>query len=166
VRGDAGTRLDPAKVNPNGSGISLGHPIGATGALITVKALYELKRIGGRYALVTMCIGGGRALRDLREYLIIGRTAPEHTGIVMTIETVGVVGAGTMGNGIAQTAAVAGLNVVMIDVSDAALDKGLATLKGNLERLVSKDKLEAGARDAALASRRRPITRSWLRSTS
>lgn len=46
--------LDPAKVNPNGSGISLGHPIGATGALITVKALYELQRIGGRYALVTM----------------------------------------------------------------------------------------------------------------
>ncbi len=49
--------LDPAKVNPNGSGISLGHPIGATGALITVKALHELQRIGGRYALVTMCIG-------------------------------------------------------------------------------------------------------------
>ncbi|PIY29011.1 MAG: acetyl-CoA C-acyltransferase, partial [Comamonadaceae bacterium CG_4_10_14_3_um_filter_60_42] len=47
--------FDPAKVNPNGSGISLGHPIGATGALITVKALYELERIGGRYALVTMC---------------------------------------------------------------------------------------------------------------
>ena len=69
----------------------------------------------------------------------------------MAIETVGVVGAGTMGNGIAQTAAVAGLNVVMIDVSDAALDKGLATLKGSLERLVSKDKLAADARDAALA---------------
>ena len=69
----------------------------------------------------------------------------------MAIETVGVVGAGTMGNGIAQTAAVAGLNVVMIDVSDAALDKGLATLKGSLERLVSKDKLDAAARDAALA---------------
>jgi acetyl-CoA C-acetyltransferase len=54
--------LDPAKVNPNGSGISLGHPIGATGALITVKALYELERIGGRYALVTMCIGGGQGI--------------------------------------------------------------------------------------------------------
>ena len=53
-------QLDPAKVNPNGSGISLGHPIGATGALITVKALHELNRIGGRYALVTMCIGGGQ----------------------------------------------------------------------------------------------------------
>ncbi|WP_258394653.1 3-hydroxyacyl-CoA dehydrogenase NAD-binding domain-containing protein, partial [Burkholderia multivorans] len=68
-------------------------------------------------------------------------------GIVMAIETVGVVGAGTMGNGIAQTAAVAGLNVVMIDVTDAALEKGLATLKGSLERLVSKDKLAAAARD-------------------
>jgi acetyl-CoA C-acetyltransferase len=50
------------KVNPNGSGISLGHPIGATGAIITVKALYELQRIGGRYALVTMCIGGGQGI--------------------------------------------------------------------------------------------------------
>lgn len=54
--------LDLAKVNQNGSGISLGHPIGATGALITVKALYELQRIGGRYALVTMCIGGGQGI--------------------------------------------------------------------------------------------------------
>ena len=54
--------LDPAKVNPNGSGISLGHPIGATGAVITVKALHELQRIGGRYALVTMCIGGGQGI--------------------------------------------------------------------------------------------------------
>ncbi|MEM5311409.1 beta-ketothiolase BktB [Paraburkholderia sp. JHI869] len=59
--------LDPAKVNPNGSGISLGHPIGATGALITVKALYELQRIGGRYALVTMCIGGGQGIAAIFE---------------------------------------------------------------------------------------------------
>ncbi|MBK1689780.1 acetyl-CoA C-acyltransferase family protein [Rubrivivax gelatinosus] len=54
--------LDPAKVNPNGSGISLGHPIGATGAVITTKAIYELQRIAGRYALVTMCIGGGQGI--------------------------------------------------------------------------------------------------------
>ena len=59
--------LDPAKVNPNGSGISLGHPIGATGALITVKALYELERINGRYALVTMCIGGGQGIAAIFE---------------------------------------------------------------------------------------------------
>jgi acetyl-CoA C-acetyltransferase len=59
--------LDPAKVNPNGSGISLGHPIGATGALITVKALYELERIQGRYALVTMCIGGGQGIAAIFE---------------------------------------------------------------------------------------------------
>jgi acetyl-CoA C-acetyltransferase len=59
--------LDPAKVNPNGSGISLGHPIGATGALITVKALYELERINGRYALVTMCIGGGQGISAIFE---------------------------------------------------------------------------------------------------
>lgn len=59
--------LDPAKVNPNGSGISLGHPVGATGALITVKALYELQRIQGRYALVTMCIGGGQGIAAIFE---------------------------------------------------------------------------------------------------
>ncbi len=59
--------LDPAKVNPNGSGISLGHPIGATGALITVKALHELQRVNGRYALVTMCIGGGQGIAAIFE---------------------------------------------------------------------------------------------------
>ncbi len=59
--------LDSAKVNPNGSGISLGHPIGATGALITVKALYELERVQGRYALVTMCIGGGQGIAAIFE---------------------------------------------------------------------------------------------------
>ncbi|AKC71075.1 beta-ketothiolase BktB [Pandoraea oxalativorans] len=59
--------FDPAKVNPNGSGISLGHPIGATGALITVKALHELQRVGGRYALVTMCIGGGQGIAAVFE---------------------------------------------------------------------------------------------------
>ncbi len=59
--------FDPAKVNPNGSGISLGHPVGATGAIITVKALYELERIGGRYALVTMCIGGGQGIAAIFE---------------------------------------------------------------------------------------------------
>lgn len=61
--------FDPAKVNPNGSGISLGHPIGATGAVITVKALHELQRIGGRYALVTMCIGGGQGIAAIFENL-------------------------------------------------------------------------------------------------
>jgi acetyl-CoA C-acetyltransferase len=59
--------LDPAKVNVNGSGISLGHPIGATGAIITTKALYELQRVGGRYALVTMCIGGGQGIAAIFE---------------------------------------------------------------------------------------------------
>ncbi len=59
--------FDPARVNPNGSGISLGHPIGATGALITVKALHELQRIQGRYALVTMCIGGGQGIAAIFE---------------------------------------------------------------------------------------------------
>jgi len=59
--------LDPAKVNPNGSGISLGHPVGGTGAIITTKAIYELQRIGGRYALVTMCIGGGQGIAAIFE---------------------------------------------------------------------------------------------------
>src|SRR3546814_9357296 len=59
--------LDPAKVNPNDSGIGLGHTIGATGAIITVKALHELNRIQGRYALVTMCIGGGQGIAAIFE---------------------------------------------------------------------------------------------------
>ena len=59
--------LDPKKVNPNGSGISLGHPIGATGAIVTVKAIHELHRTGGRYALVTMCIGGGQGIAAIFE---------------------------------------------------------------------------------------------------
>jgi acetyl-CoA C-acetyltransferase len=61
--------LDPAKVNPNGSGISLGHPVGATGAIIATKAIYELHRTGGRYALVTMCIGGGQGIAAIFERL-------------------------------------------------------------------------------------------------
>ncbi len=59
--------LPPERTNPNGSGISLGHPIGATGAILVVKALYELRRTGGRYALVTMCIGGGQGIAAVFE---------------------------------------------------------------------------------------------------
>jgi len=59
--------FDPAKVNVNGSGISLGHPVGATGAIIATKALHELQRIQGRYALVTMCIGGGQGIAAIFE---------------------------------------------------------------------------------------------------
>jgi acetyl-CoA C-acetyltransferase len=59
--------LPPDRTNPNGSGISLGHPIGATGAILTVKALYELRRTGGGYALVTMCIGGGQGIAAVFE---------------------------------------------------------------------------------------------------
>ncbi len=59
--------LPPDRTNPNGSGISLGHPIGATGCILTVKALYELKRTGGRRALVTMCIGGGQGIAAVFE---------------------------------------------------------------------------------------------------
>jgi len=57
-----GLGLDPARVNPNGGAIALGHPVGATGAIITIKALYELERIGGKRALITMCIGGGQGI--------------------------------------------------------------------------------------------------------
>ena len=59
--------LDPAKVNPNGSGIALGHPVGATGAIITVKLVHELQRRGGRYGLATMCIGGGQGIAAVFE---------------------------------------------------------------------------------------------------
>lgn len=54
--------FDPTRVNPNGGAIALGHPVGATGAIITLKAIYELERIGGKRALITMCIGGGQGI--------------------------------------------------------------------------------------------------------
>ena len=57
----------PERTNPNGSGISLGHPVGATGAILAVKSLYELRRTGGRYALATMCIGGGQGIAAIFE---------------------------------------------------------------------------------------------------
>jgi len=69
----------------------------------------------------------------------------------MSIQSIGVIGAGTMGNGIAQVSAVAGLHVTMIDISEAAIERGLATLASSLNRLVKKDKLSAAERDAALA---------------
>ncbi|KXU32212.1 acetyl-CoA acetyltransferase [Sphingobium sp. 22B] len=59
--------FDPARVNPNGSGISLGHPVGATGAIITTKLVYELQRTGGRLGLTTMCIGGGQGIAAIWE---------------------------------------------------------------------------------------------------
>jgi acetyl-CoA C-acetyltransferase len=61
--------MNGAKVNPNGGAVALGHPIGATGCILTVKALYELQRIGGRYGLVTMCIGGGQGIAAIIERL-------------------------------------------------------------------------------------------------
>ena len=61
--------LDPAKVNPNGGAIALGHPVGATGAILTLKLLHELRRIGGRYGLVTLCIGGGQGISMVVEAL-------------------------------------------------------------------------------------------------
>ena len=61
--------IDPDRVNPNGSGISLGHPVGATGTILAIKAAFELQRIGGRYGLITMCIGGGQGIA-----LVIERT--------------------------------------------------------------------------------------------
>jgi acetyl-CoA C-acetyltransferase len=61
--------LPPERTNPNGGAIALGHPIGATGAIVTVKALYELKRAGGRYGLITMCIGGGQGIAMVVENL-------------------------------------------------------------------------------------------------
>ena len=67
------------------------------------------------------------------------------------IQTVGVIGAGTMGNGIAQACAVAGIDVVMVDVADAAVKRGVATLTTSLDRLLKKEKIAAADRDAALA---------------
>jgi acetyl-CoA C-acetyltransferase len=64
-----GLELDPAKVNPNGGAVALGHPLGATGAILTVKCIYELQRTGKRYGLVTMCIGGGQGIAGIFERL-------------------------------------------------------------------------------------------------
>ena len=59
--------LDPHKVNPNGGAVALGHPIGATGAILTIKCMYELHRTGKRYGLITMCIGGGQGIAAIIE---------------------------------------------------------------------------------------------------
>ena len=69
----------------------------------------------------------------------------------MDIQTVGIIGAGTMGNGIAQACATSGINVVMVDISDAAVQKGIATVAGSLDRLIKKEKITAADKDAALA---------------
>jgi 3-hydroxybutyryl-CoA dehydrogenase len=69
----------------------------------------------------------------------------------MSITTVGIIGAGTMGNGIAQACATSGINVVMVDISDAAVAKGISTVSGSLDRLLKKDKITAADKDAALA---------------
>jgi acetyl-CoA C-acetyltransferase len=62
-------KFDPAKVNPNGGAVALGHPIGATGCILTLKAIAELQRTGGKYAIVTMCIGGGQGIAAIFERL-------------------------------------------------------------------------------------------------
>ena len=59
--------LDPAKVNPNGGAIALGHPLGATGAILTVKLMHELERTGGRFGIVSLCIGGGQGIATIFE---------------------------------------------------------------------------------------------------
>src|SRR5664279_3244130 len=69
----------------------------------------------------------------------------------MSITTVGIIGAGTMGNGIAQACATSGIHVVMVDISEAAVAKGIATVAGSLERLIKKEKIAPADRDAALA---------------
>jgi acetyl-CoA C-acetyltransferase len=61
--------FDPAKTNPNGGAVALGHPVGATGVIITIKAMYELKRTNKRYGLITLCIGGGQGIAAIIENL-------------------------------------------------------------------------------------------------
>src|SRR2546421_4189395 len=78
------------------------------------------------------------------------------------IESVGIIGAGTMGNGIAQICAAAGLSVVMVDISDAAVNRGISTVGGSLERLVKKEKMSAGDRDATLKRITRTTHRAQL----
>jgi len=86
----------------------------------------------------------------------------------MKIKTVGIIGAGTMGNGIAQACATSGLNVVMVDISEAAVQKGLATVAGSLDRLIKKEKITAADKDAARKKRSPPPTRTprWRASSA
>ena len=70
--------MNADKVNPNGGAIALGHPIGATGCILTIKAMYELQRTGGRYALVTMCIGGGQGIAAIFERICRRRRRSRH----------------------------------------------------------------------------------------
>src|SRR5215468_10703829 len=79
-----------------------------------------------------------------------GRRTRENKDVEHMIESVGIIGAGTMGNGIAQVSAAAGLNVTMVDISDAAVKRGLSTIDGSLDRLVKKEKMSAADREAAL----------------
>src|ERR1035437_8308155 len=69
----------------------------------------------------------------------------------MTIKTVGIIGAGTMGNGIAQTCSMVGIPVVMVDISEAALQRGMATINGSLDRLIQREKMSSAEKDATLA---------------
>jgi 3-hydroxybutyryl-CoA dehydrogenase len=78
---------------------------------------------------------------------------------IMTIKTVGIIGAGTMGNGIAQACAVVGIDAVMLDINEAAVQKGVATVSGSLDRLVKKEKMTAEQKAAAMARIRR--RRRW-----
>ena len=83
----------------------------------------------------------------------------------MAIQTVGIIGAGTMGNGIAQACAVSGINVVMVDISEAAVQKGLATVAGSLDRLIKKEKISEADKSAALARIKTSTSYDDLKST-
>jgi 3-hydroxybutyryl-CoA dehydrogenase len=128
------------------------HSIGATGALITATAVHELKRVSGAIRVGNYAHWRRSGYRghfskafDSRHELF------EYQRFNMTIETIGVVGAGTMGSGIAQIAATAGLKVVLIDVSEAALTRGMAALRSSLERLVAKNTIAPDVASATLA---------------
>jgi 3-hydroxybutyryl-CoA dehydrogenase len=105
----------------------------------------------GRIKVVSPALRGDARPSFRRKWRGPDFGTPEREGFAAMIETVGIIGAGTMGNGIAQVCAAAGLSVVMVDISDAAVTRGLATIGGSLDRLVKKEKLSAADREATLA---------------
>ena len=132
--------LDRDRVNVNGGAIALGHPLGASGTRLMLTVTLELKRRGQKYGLATACIGGGQGIAAIVEALSNGD------------QTVGVLGCGLMGAGIAQVSAAAGFGPVALEVNEAVLNKGLGRVDKFLSDGVAKGKLAAADREKTLAN--------------
>ena len=170
--------LDPAKVNVNGGSVALGHPIGASGARLLTTLLYQMEKQEAKRGLVSLCLGGGEAVALVRETITMAHVLISNEkirqGEDMEIKKFGVIGAGQMGGGIAQVAAASGLQVLMSDIKEEFVEKGLAAdrQKPRPQRRKGQDR---GGRDERQSSADRDHHRSsatwprwisWLRPRS